>query len=318
MKSLTFAGIQRHTTFSPNHVGNDAAIFSAVAQYLTEAGHRVNSYSEQEFLTHPLQERFVFTMMRSKESVQKLQYLEQHGVVAVNSAYGIENCTRERMTTLLMDNQIPHPESLVWNTGDQIQTDLIKPRFEPCWVKRADFHAIHREDVSYVRTAQELREVMPEYALRGIERVVINRHLEGDLIKFYGVSGTDFFHWFYPYEGNHSKFGLEEINGAPTGISFSHDQLRGLCDAAAQVLQVSIYGGDCIVSADGTIRIIDFNDWPSFAPCRKEAAIAIGQAILHRAQTKDASNTADAGHTTDAGKIADAVNTTDAGSPAAV
>ena len=31
-------------------------------------------------------------------------------------------------------------------------------------------------------------------------------------------------------------------------------------------------GGDCIVAPDGQIRIIDFNDWPSFAPCRTEAA----------------------------------------------
>ena len=34
MRSLIFAGIQRYSLFSPNHVGNDAAIFSAVAQYL--------------------------------------------------------------------------------------------------------------------------------------------------------------------------------------------------------------------------------------------------------------------------------------------
>ena len=45
MKSYTFAGIQRYSLFSPNHVGNDAAIFSAVAQYLEENGHRVNLYT---------------------------------------------------------------------------------------------------------------------------------------------------------------------------------------------------------------------------------------------------------------------------------
>ena len=50
MRSLIFAGIQRYSLFSPNHVGNDAAIFSAVAQYLKENGHQVNMYTEQEFL----------------------------------------------------------------------------------------------------------------------------------------------------------------------------------------------------------------------------------------------------------------------------
>ena len=43
---------------------------------------------------------------------------------------------------------------------------------------------------------------------------------------------------------------------------------------------MKIYGGDCIVSPDGEIRIIDFNDWPSFAPCREEAGPQIAKAII--------------------------------------
>lgn len=281
MKPLTIAGIQRYSLFSPNHVGNDAAVFSAVGQYLTENGHKVNMYTEQEFLTDSLQgEKNIFTMMRSKAAVRKLQKLQSEGAVAVNSGLGIENCTRERMTTLLLENEVAHPDSLICNTGESIPLDLLEKKFEPCWVKRADFHAIHREDVTYVRSAEELRDVVAEYALRGIERVVINEHLKGDLIKFYGVAGTDFFYWFYPQEGGHSKFGLEAINGAPHGIPFSLDDLRQLCEDAARVLQVHVYGGDCIVSPDSSIRIIDFNDWPSFAPCRKEASKAIGETIL--------------------------------------
>lgn len=286
MEPLIFAGIQRYSLFSPNHVGNDAAIFSAAARYLTDAGHRVNMYTEQEFLTHPLQEKLLFTMMRSKAAVRHLQKMERAGAIAVNSGFGIENCTRERMTSLLLSHRVPHPNSLIWPTDDGVPEELIHSEFEPCWVKRADFHAIHREDVSYVRTLSELKETMAEFASRGIERVVINEHLEGDLIKFYGVSGTDFFHWFYPYEGHHSKFGLEEVNGTPKGIPFSVEQLRQICDDAARVLQVKVYGGDCVVSPDGTIRMIDFNDWPSFAPCREEAGVAIGQAILQEVKLR--------------------------------
>ncbi|KAA6306594.1 hypothetical protein EZS27_041747, partial [termite gut metagenome] len=51
MKQITIAGIPRNTLFSPNHIGNDAAIFSAVTNLLQEAGFRVNVYTEQEFLT---------------------------------------------------------------------------------------------------------------------------------------------------------------------------------------------------------------------------------------------------------------------------
>jgi len=41
-----------------------------------------------------------------------------------------------------------------------------------------------------------------------------------------------------------------------------------------------VYGGDCIVSPDGEMRIIDFNDWPSFAPCREEASREIANRVI--------------------------------------
>jgi hypothetical protein len=47
------------------------------------------------------------------------------------------------------------------------------------------------------------------------------------------------------------------------------------------ILNVKIYGGDCIVAEDGTIRLIDFNDWPSFAPCRNQVVPYIVESI-HR------------------------------------
>ena len=249
----TFAAVQRHTLYSPNHIGNDAAIFNAVAERLKHAGHEVHFYTEQEFLTRELTEHYIFNMIRSKEAVKRLQSYEEDGCMAVNSGFGIENCTN--FPNLPM----------------------------PCWVKRADFHAIHKEDVSYVRNEEEFRSLLSEYALRGIERVVVNEHLEGDLIKFYGVNGTDFFYWFYPFEMKHSKFGLEKINGEPTGISFNVETLQRICNQAASVLKVDVYGGDAIVAADGSMRIIDFNDWPSFAPCREEAADAISELILKKA-----------------------------------
>ena len=109
---------------------------------------------------------------------------------------------------------------------------------------------------------------------------MINRHLTGDLIKFYGVSGTPFFYWFYPFDLGHSKYGHEAINGKSQGLKFDEEYLKSICQQASEVLDVKIYGGDCIVSADGDIQIIDFNDWPSFAPCRVEAAPHIAKCIL--------------------------------------
>ncbi len=288
MKAVEFAAIQRYAIFSPNHVGNDAAILSDTARELTSEGHTVHLYTEQEFLLNELSEKYVFTMMRSNATVRKLQQEEDRGVLALNSASGIRNCYRERMTNLLLEHRVAFPESQAFDTDTPLSVqEEYEKDFCPCWVKRADFHAIHREDVSYVRNRNELQGILIEYALRGIGRVVVSKHLPGDLIKFYGVQGSGFFHWFYPSDKQHSKFGLEEINGRPAGIDFSVEALQALCEQAATVLNVQIYGGDCIVSPDGTLRIIDFNDWPSFAPCREEAAKAIAKVILKKVYERE-------------------------------
>lgn len=280
MANIRIAGVMRAGAYSPNHIGNDAAIFNAAVEHLRKRGCEVNIYSEEEFQNRDIDEEVIVDMCRERASIAKLQQLEEEGRLVINSGYGIENCTRERMTRLLLGNDIPYPESLIVDTDEQVGDALKKAGFSSCWIKRGDFHAMHKEDVSYCRHAEEAQEVLKEYFLRGIPRAVINRHLPGDLIKFYGVAGQPFFFWFYPFEAGHSKYGLEAINGEARHLPFSEDHLRDICGRAAEVLDVCIYGGDCIVDTDGSIRIIDFNDWPSFAPCRNDAAPWIAKCVL--------------------------------------
>lgn len=271
----------RAGAFSPNHIGNDTAIFNLVADQLRKRGCEVNVYSEEQFTGGIADETVILNMCREQRSIALLQQLEDAGRLVVNSGYGIENCTRERMTRILRGSGIPYPESLIVDTDEAILAQLRAARIDRCWIKRGDFHAQHKEDVCYVRHAQEAQEVLQEFFLRGIKRAVINRHLEGDLIKFYGIKGCDFFYWFYPFENSHSKYGDEMINGEPTHQSFSVDKLKAICTRAAEILGVDIYGGDAIIGADGSISIIDFNDWPSFAPCRQEAAPHIARAVMN-------------------------------------
>ncbi|MDR0995472.1 MAG: hypothetical protein LBL81_04185 [Tannerella sp.] len=279
MEKITIAGIRRGSKFSPNHVGNDAAIFQLTALELRRLGCQVNEYAEDELLEGHLREENLFDMARDKHSVRLLKQYEDEGRRVVNSGYGIENCTRERMTRLLLENGIPHPRSLILPTNADPCRALEAAGLENCWIKRGDFHAIHREDVTYVRNREEAQGILEEYAIRGIRSAVVNEHLVGDLVKFYGVAGTDFFYWFYPSSGGHSKFGLEQINGNARGIPFDEPALQALCDRAARILGVVIYGGDCIVAEDSRVRLIDFNDWPSFAPCREAAAPCIARRI---------------------------------------
>lgn len=280
MAEIKIAGVMRAGAYSPNHIGNDAAIFNAVADQLRKRGCEVNIYNETQFQSIEVQEDIILNMCRERASIEKLEELEEQGKLVINSGYGIENCTRERMTRILLGNNIPYPESLIVNTNEDVRAEMEKHGYEKVWIKRGDFHAMHKEDVSYCRHPQEAQEVLHEYFYRGIKRAVINRHLEGDLIKFYGVANQDWFYWFYPFDEGHSKYGYEAVNGKSHGLKFDLDAFKQTCQKASKIMDVKIFGGDCIVDKDGSVRIIDFNDWPSFAPCRDEAAPHIAKCVL--------------------------------------
>ena len=279
MAEIKIAAIMRAGAYSPNHIGNDAAILNAAAEQLRKRGCLVNIYSEEQFNNQGVEENVILNMCREQKSIENLQKAEDAGKIVINSGFGIENCTRERMTRILLGNGIPYPESLIVNTDEAIKPMLKKSGFQSCWIKRGDFHAMHKEDVSFVRHPEEAQEVLQEYFLRGIKRAVINVHLEGDLVKFYGVVGTPFFYSFYPTATDYSKFGLERHNGEPHHYAYNAEALQQAANVAARALGLTIYGGDAIVSPDGHFYIIDFNDWPSFAACRKVAAKAIAERI---------------------------------------
>ena len=136
-----------------------------------------------------------------------------------------------------------------------------------------------KEDVSFVTNTEEAVGVLRSFNERGVVSAVLNEHLAGDLVKFYGVEGTDFFYWYYPSPTKNSKFGLEAINGESHGFAFSVERMKQISDDMAKLIDVPVYGGDAVVSSEGDIRIIDFNDWPSFSRCREEAADAIAGLI---------------------------------------
>lgn len=286
MAEIKIAGIMRAGAYSPNHIGNDAAIFNAVADQLRRRGCEVEVFSEEQFLEKTPSQEIIMDMCRMKESVMKLQELEEEGRLVINSGFGIENSTRERMTRILLGNGIPCPDTLIVNTNEKVVEDLKAKGISSCWIKRGDYHSMHKEDVSYCRHPEEAQDVLHEFFYRGIKRAVINKHLFGDLIKFYGVVGQPFFYWFYPMAQQHAINGNEETNEIVRKIPFDEGYLKEICNKSAGILDLKIYGGDCIVESDGSIKIIDFNDWPSFAPCRKEASVQIAKAIFSLATEK--------------------------------
>ncbi len=64
MAEIKIAGVMRSGVFSPNHIGNDAAIFNLVADQLRKRGCEVNIYSEEQFATAGVPEYIILYMCR--------------------------------------------------------------------------------------------------------------------------------------------------------------------------------------------------------------------------------------------------------------
>lgn len=271
---LRVVGIRRAQRFSPNSVERDAAICQAVADCLGRQGYDVSLHAEEAFTPSLAQgAAAVFSMARGTETVAALERLS---TPVVNPVAGLRNARRGDMTRIFAEAGIPMPRSwMVRTDGTLPDADCL------CWLKRTDECAQASGDVVYAHGRDELAAAMRRFADRGLREAVVCEHLPGDLVKFYGVKGTGFFEYYYPTAGDgFSKFGLERHNGAARFYAFDAAALAATADRAASLLNLPVYGGDCIVGADGEVRLIDFNDWPSFSRCCDRAAEAITSVIV--------------------------------------
>ena len=276
---MNILGISRSPRFSPNSADRDNAIFSAVASRLMHVGHEVSVIAEDVFVAVDLEEfDAVFSMARGADVVHQLCEAAAAGKPVLNAPDALLKASRAALAACFQEHDIPQPRSLCLATDSP---DVPSGISFPLWLKRGDACAQSATDVCFIEDAEALRRALADFHARGIAAAVASQHAEGDLVKFYGVGGTDFFHFLYPTEGEgFSKFGLEARNGVAHYFPFDAAQLKHIADRAASVSGLTVYGGDAIVRADGGILIIDFNDWPSFSPCRRPAAKAIAQRLV--------------------------------------
>jgi glutathione synthase/RimK-type ligase-like ATP-grasp enzyme len=264
------AGIRRQSRYSPNHIENDTLILMKTAENLIDMGVIVKIYEEQDLGSIEINESVIFSMAQGERSLDKLLKLENEGRVIINTPQAAIKCFRMNMVNILPQNKIPFPKSYVLPVDNKNGISFDDFNARKIWVKRGDVHAVHREDVTLVYSEEERKNIFREFNKRGIEYAVLQEHLEGDVIKFYSIKNSSFFHWYY----------LNGINHTP----FDKEQLFELAYRSAEILGLDIYGGDAIISPNGSISIIDINDWPSFAPIREQSSKEIAQLIFQKAK----------------------------------
>lgn len=263
--------IQRAACYSPNSEEKDLAILQEVGCLLEDATiiseddfvNRFSTYNQSvssESVESVNAYCQIISMARSTKALECLEQLEQSGIQVLNPSVGVRACQRSNVDKVMRENYLPLPPDK-GNDG--------------YWVKRADASAQSKEDVCFCHDWSEVEKIKSTFMQRGITDVVTQAHVKGDVVKFYGVEGTGFFRYYYSGDDTETKFGDEERNGKPRYYLFSSSNLQADAEKLACLLQTPIYGGDAIVREDGSYVIIDFNDFPSFSRCRKDAAKAI-------------------------------------------
>ena len=260
---LRIIGIQRAERFSPNSVDNDRAILEAVVAPL---GGKIISEDDNIRAKLSLKDKpdVVFSMARDAAALQFLHELESEGTTVINPTVGVQSCRRTVIDAIMRENDVPVPP----HEGS-----------DGYWLKRGDEAAQSHDDIVFCRDHDELLTRIDAFKRRGINEFVVQAHVKGDLVKFYGVEGTGFFRTFYPSDDGKTKFGDELINGRAQHYDYPQELLRQSAELTSRLAHTPVYGGDAVVGSDGRFVIIDFNDWPSFSRCREEAAEAIKSLI---------------------------------------
>ena len=274
---VQFFGVYREKRFSPGaHAAGDAEILELTQAALARAGYQAPLIAPERLPTMCPSAPVVFSMCQSLAALAVLQAWETQGVLVLNSPASVRACYRQALVTAFSQTTVPFPRSVIIPLAETASPGPCGPVLPESpagwWVKRGDVHAMQADDVRFVRHTAELPAQLAHLRQRGIGHAIIQEHLVGQEWKFYAVRGRGVLHAFAPHDPHCPP--IDEV------------RLNTLAQQASDVLGLDIYGGDCLVTSDGTLYLIDINDWPSFRGCRPVAASHIAQQILTQAQQR--------------------------------
>ena len=272
-------GILRELQNSPNRESDDALILRAVMEQLQLQRVEVTLMEPEAADVADLDQwDMIVPMCETYARLIRLDKLAKPGgPLIINPAHAVLNCYRTKMIPLFHKTpELVFPETEIRPTA-QVQTAPL-PAFAAtgAWLKRGDVHNTCTHDVVFAQNQNDVTDIVNDFARREICDVVLQKHVDGDLIKFYGVGPGQWFTWFYhdPSTARRLPFELED--------------LAVQAETAARTVGLEVFGGDAIISPEGPVYIIDINSWPSFARVRAEAAVQIARRLRARLRPREA------------------------------
>jgi len=257
-------GILREVQNSPNRETDDAMILNAVLEQLRNLGASAERLSPEEADRRDLSGfELILPMCETYPRIKRLAALaEGSDSIWANAPSAVLNCYRLKMVELLEAlPEVRFPRSEFRPVREN--ASIAPFQADGYWLKRGDVHNTCDHDVVFIGSWPQAGRVLKDFSDRKISHYVVQPHVEGDVVKFYGVGPGRWFTWFH-----HDRTRARRT-------PFIVDDLARMAAAGARALGLEIFGGDAIVSPDGTITLLDMNSWPSFARVRHEAALQI-------------------------------------------
>ncbi len=271
--------VLREPVFSPGMVEHDAAILRATA---AELGKRhlvacsVLTLSELAALEHTPD--LVLSMAEGDDALALLETIEKRGATVVNAPAGVRATRRQSLLALSGPGRPLVEGALVeTNDGDRIPPSLLAGG--SVWVKRADYHALGPGDVARVESSEVIPALRSLWD-RGVKRAVVQPHLAGPVVKFYGVAHQRPFFRAFPIDA-----GFEPSREAL-------EQLERSAFEAARAAGIEVFGGDAVFAPGKPPVLIDLNAWPSFWRCLAGAAQAISDHAVSQLAARAATRVA--------------------------
>jgi hypothetical protein len=265
--TMQVVAIYRSASYSPGrHRSNDSAIMDATTDRLAANGITVERLGEGDVEAGivPAAELYL-NMCQGAAASRQLLDIEAAGIPIINRASSVLGCHRHRLIATMQQAAIPFPATALMGTAAGPHPEWSTA--SDLWVKRGDVHAQEAADV--VRTTgDQVGAVLAAFHTRGVQRVAIQQHVEGPVLKFYGVGDGSLFHAF-------------REDGRPVdGDTVDLRVLRAVAVRAARAVGLQVFGGDAVVPHRTAPVLVDLNDWPSFAPIRDLAADAIAAVAM--------------------------------------
>ena len=239
-------GIYRELAHSPGRETDDAEILRATGEELAARGFDVALKSTDElpdageFESVP---PFLFVMCERVPVVEKLAAWERRGARIVNRPAGIRNTDRERTIALFGRHGVPHPRSVLVETG---KGDAVVSRAR-AGSSAATSTRPKPGDVAFAGDPRRARRApraprRPRHPPRGRAGPRPRRPdqvLRRRRARRCTPGRPSWFQWFYHRD--------QTLANHP----FDAAALEAATARAAAALSLEVYGGDAIVSADG-------------------------------------------------------------------